>query len=82
MDKEAYDRYLQSDHWLSLRVEILKRFGYRCALCGVMQCDIRAELNVHHNNYSNLGNEEVYDLVVLCADCHCKVHTWDESKER
>lgn len=29
---------------------------------------------MHHKTYANLGNENVRDLQVLCADCHGLKH--------
>lgn len=38
------------------------------------RCGSRERLNVHHKNYKNLGNETDKDLVVLCENCHKKLH--------
>ena len=31
-------------------------------------------LSVHHKNYNNCGNEQREDIIVLCWDCHNKIH--------
>jgi len=31
-------------------------------------------LDAHHNTYERYGDESVYDLVVLCAQCHQLFH--------
>ncbi len=76
MGKTWYnDIYLQSDAWIVTRNASLERFGYRCALCAETE-----NLQVHHNSYEHVGDEDLCDLVVLCAECHRKVHTWLKQK--
>jgi len=76
MDRTWYnDIYLKSDAWLVTRNATLERFGYRCALCAETK-----NLHVHHNSYEYVGDEDLYDLVVLCADCHEKVTMWFREK--
>lgn len=67
--REEYARYLEGSHWAILREDALVRFGYRCALCYSQEA-----LEVHHRTYERLGDEELTDLVVLCADCHGRHH--------
>ena len=67
--KEQYKEYLQSEHWKETRTKALKRAGYKCQVCGY-----KSNLQVHHNNYSNLGHEDDTDLVVLCWKCHKTFH--------
>jgi hypothetical protein len=64
-----YQEYLQSEDWKITREAALKRAHYKCQLCASKQ-----DLEVHHNNYSNLGNEKPSDLVVLCDICHETYH--------
>lgn len=68
---EAYEEYLRSEYWKSLREEILEKDHHRCVVCGR-----KKNLNVHHLTYDHLGNREAewYDLVTLCQDCHQRVH--------
>jgi hypothetical protein len=69
MNKEEYRQYLTSRKWKDRREVALERAHHRCQLC--LSDD---NLNVHHNNYDNLGNEADIDLVVLCAHCHSRHH--------
>lgn len=66
----SYQEYLQSPHWLKIRQQALEHYDNACAL------DKRHTkwLNVHHNNYANLGKETMNDVIVLCRDCHAKFH--------
>lgn len=66
-----YNKYLRSKHWKQTRKSALDRAEYQCQLCACKD----AVLEVHHNNYNNLGKEKNKDLVVLCRPCHRKFHT-------
>jgi len=68
---KEYDKYLRSKHWKNTRKKALERADYQCQLCACKD----AVLDVHHNNYNNLGKEENKDLIVLCRPCHRKFHT-------
>ena len=56
-----YKQYLQSKHWRTKRLVILKRDDNRCTECNRLD-----NLNVHHLNYNNLWNEQDGDLITLC----------------
>lgn len=64
-----YAEYLQTDHWKIVRADALVRAGERCQLC-----NSKTKLNVHHRTYTNRGNEQPGDLIVLCNDCHTTFH--------
>lgn len=66
----SHKKYIQSEEWNIKRKAKLKDAGYKCQLCSANE----TELHVHHNNYENLGNEEMTDLIVLCKECHSKFH--------
>ena len=72
MSKERidYKLYLLSEHWKQKRIEAFKFYGKKCMMCG----DSDKQLSVHHNNYDNLGNESMQDLIVLCGECHGRHH--------
>lgn len=67
----VYREYLKSTEWNVRRNFKLKEAGYKCQLCG---CGTRT-LNVHHRDYKNVGNENPWDLTVLCSVCHNDFHT-------
>ena len=67
----SYVDFLKTNYWVNIRKKILKKYGYKCALC-----DNVNELNVHHRTYKNHGREHEHleDLIVLCKECHAKFH--------
>jgi hypothetical protein len=69
LHKMPYKKYLQTDHWQSLRKEALSAAKYRCQLCNA-----EGLLDVHHRTYERRGFEDMEDLTVLCRSCHSKHH--------
>ena len=67
--KEIYHEYLKTEKWFNKRNQVLKFSEYKCNRCKSME-----NIQVHHLNYSTLGDESLSDLEVLCSDCHKKVH--------
>lgn len=67
--KVDYNEYMKSEGWANKRKEALDRAHNRCQLCA-----LEYNLRVHHNSYSNLGDEREEDLIVLCDECHKKYH--------
>ena len=66
-----YSNYLRSKHWKQRRKKALELAEYQCQLCSCQD----SVLEVHHNNYDNLGKEKDKDLIALCRPCHRKFHT-------
>lgn len=69
MNKIEYQKYINSEHWTSIRNRKIIASGNKCENCG-----FQYELEVHHKTYENLGAEKISDLMVLCARCHNDVH--------
>lgn len=69
MNKEQYSIYLQLDHWQKVK-KAMYSMKSRCHVCFIGE----ENLNIHHLTYENIGNEGYFDLVVLCKDCHNKIH--------
>ncbi len=64
-----YHQHLQSEGWKKIRDMRIHYDDNRCRNCGAT-----INLQVHHTNYSNLGNEDIkQDLATLCIDCHNKI---------
>jgi predicted restriction endonuclease len=62
LNPEGYDH---------LRARVLERDGWRCQCCGSS-----TNLQVHHLIHrSQLGADELDNLMTLCADCHRREHT-------
>lgn len=68
-----YKEYLKSKEWQRTRRWALDRAGNKCQLCKSDK-----SLDVHHNNYINIGKEEPSDVIVLCNKCHRKFHNIKE----
>ena len=51
---------------------VKKKFAGGCYFCGN---DDYAQLNVHRINFKEEVNEYTeFNTVVVCANCHCKIH--------
>ena len=61
-----YIRYLKSEEWAEVKIELLTQRGCKCERCGKET----ESLDVHHKTYKNLFNEEPEDLILLCRSCH------------
>lgn len=73
INKIGYKTYLQTPWW-KITAKYKKSKIKKCQLCGSTK-----NLNVHHSNYSILGNEfnNLDELTVLCQSCHYKFHKGD-----
>jgi len=72
-DKVDYYEYIKSEKWKMLRNLCLVEYEYTCQLCNRKPKKLN-QLHVHHKDYSNLGNETIKDLILLCDKCHNKFH--------
>jgi len=64
-----YHIYLLSEQWAIVKRIALAFFNNQCQLCGSKE-----KLNVHHKNYSKVGNETLEDVILLCNECHKTFH--------
>lgn len=65
----SYSDYLQTEEWARKRLAVWLRDSKRCRIC-----NSNKGIQVHHRDYSNIGNEPLNDLVTLCRDCHSLFH--------
>lgn len=68
----TYQEQLNDERWKKKRLRILKKFNFKCCLCGRNE-----NLNVHHLSYKEGKLAWEYcdsNYVVLCKTCHKKVH--------
>lgn len=63
-----YENYLTSKHWYNFKKSIHIE-NCKCEFCGKT-----TNLNVHHLDYDYLFHENSRCVVVLCRDCHSKLH--------
>ena len=69
-EKQEYAEYLASEHWKKLRARKISESGKICFYCKSSHC-----IQVHHMKYrSSWEDAELEDLVVVCKDCHRKIH--------
>jgi 5-methylcytosine-specific restriction protein A len=70
MDQKKPRLKLGPEDYSALRRRVLERDGWRCQLCGSF-----ADLQVHHiRSRSRLGDDQLDNLIVLCAHCHRQQH--------
>ena len=62
--KINYNDYLDSIHWKLTKQKTLDFYNHRCNLC-----NSSIDTDVYHKN-KVLGRENLFDLVVLCNNCH------------
>jgi 5-methylcytosine-specific restriction endonuclease McrA len=74
---KSYREYLESNFWKQKRELILNILGRKCSRCGST-----IDLQVHHLNYINCGNESRNDVIVLCRKCHKEEGDKNENKSR
>lgn len=65
-----YKDFLRTPYWRIIAEE-RKKFAGKCACCGSTE-----KLAVHHPTYVNHGyeHENIWELTVLCSNCHAKIH--------
>jgi len=66
-----YEEYMASDEWkVDKRKEAMDHLGTKCEICKHGK-----SLQLHHNNYRSLLQENVQeDLALVCWSCHTKFH--------
>lgn len=75
-----YRDYLLTTHWRRVRAAMIMIHGARCQHDDCVQLgepfwgEWESELNVHHLNYRNMGNERFRDLTLLCNLHHRREH--------
>lgn len=65
--KQRYYDYLKSDAWFVLRAKVLDRDHHICQACLTNKATA-----VHHLTYQNVFNENAWELVSICKNCHDK----------
>jgi 5-methylcytosine-specific restriction endonuclease McrA len=75
---QHYDQYLNSPIWDHKRRQVLERDRWTCT-AQLNGCRTRAN-QVHHLSYRHQGNEPLFDLTSVCAQCHEALHSMDKEK--
>ena len=83
---DSYDNFSQT--WDDIKDTILKKYGYKCSICGKTN-----NLQMHHKiPIKDGGTNDLFNLIPLCIDCHEKIHkfkieddnydsTWNDIKD-
>lgn len=71
---KKYADYLATAHWLDVKARWKASSLFRGWVCSSNGCDSRKGLSLHHWTYERVGNEELTDLVLVCEDCHKRIH--------
>jgi len=66
---KSYKDFLKSYIWQEKRKAIFIRRGNSCE-----RCNSNKNLQIHHLNYDNVGNENKNDVIILCKKCHEEEH--------
>ena len=61
-----YQEYIHSKRWEQQKKKLKAN---SCDKCG-----FKYELDLHHLNYDNLGEEKTSDVSTLCRRCHRDIH--------
>ena len=72
-----YQKYLLSDEWAKLKIDLYAHRGRWCQKCGSS-----TRLQIHHLHYRNIYKEEPEDLLILCRACHRAEHSDKAKKKR
>ena len=73
----SYSDELLDQRWRSKRLQILKRDGFKCTVCGSLD-----KLTVHHTYYRTGKRPWQYPndaLLTLCDKCHYDFHCTNET---
>jgi len=76
MKSVNYHAYIKSESWRKKRLKRLKMDKFCCQfrLGKLLKCGAKANLEVHHLSYKNLGNERFKELITLCHKHHEQIH--------
>lgn len=67
-----YYRYIKSTEWIEKSRKWREETG-ACEMCGATD-----SLQCHHLHYRTVGKETREDIMVVCYECHCKLHGVDK----
>ena len=73
--KMPYQKFLASAYWEIVKRVMRRHHEGRCQICGATK-----KLDVHHKTYRHHGLELQFldDLMLVCRDCHQKIHNMDK----
>lgn len=70
--EQARQEHMCSETWKEKRKHVIKRCNNVCEGCGIAPVD-----DIHHVEYTELGDEFLFQLMGLCRECHSRWHSSD-----
>lgn len=70
----CYPDYLASPHWLDVKERWKASNMFKGWTCHSFGCVRDGRLSLHHWTYERMGREELSDLILVCDDCHTRIH--------
>lgn len=79
---KGYTYFLNTLYWKIVTDKVKKMGKYICKGCGESEQLNGAKLRTHHLTYDNHCREHLHmeDLLLVCSDCHTKIHRDDAFK--
>lgn len=78
LSKAEYRDYIKSPAWQETRKRFWKsklpKYCYCCEISDV-------PLDLHHRTYKSLGKENLSHLVLVCRDCHNRIHETQKTED-
>jgi len=65
----TYREYLVSKKWAAIKRAVHFFYEDECYICRNKE-----RLHVHHRTYDRIYHEDLDDLVLVCNNCHKKIH--------
>lgn len=75
----SYDAYMHSDEWERFKDRRRNSPFCRGHFCHAKGCNSIHKLQFHHRTYQNFGKENFQDVVLICRECHKRIHKLNES---
>lgn len=67
--RAKYEMHLRSEKWRDICRRVKERDDGLC-----QGCRLRPGAHVHHLTYERMGDEMLFDLVLVCRGCHERIH--------
>lgn len=76
----TYQEYLNSPHWLDIKKRYMAYLNTQKQIPACACCKSKFRLSLHHKTYKRLGHENFGDLIMLCSECHEKLHLYAKGR--
>lgn len=73
--QDRYNKYLQTEHWQTVRLKVFNRDGGQCVMCkGELTIETMVCHHISYRLYNRFGYADPYECRTLCHDCHSLQH--------